>query len=390
MGIFKGNIEDLCEYDGSLSMCEIPDTYTVVGMLKIPYKCTEYIVKCSVCSNSKYYKDKLFSTVKSSLKNGNLCCSCSKKLIDTEDVILRKIADVCTDKKLTFLGFVGKYQNKSSRLNLKCDLHTKVWDVSVESFLRCHTGCMVCGWVKTGSALRKPDNHFLNTFKVSDADFKKLESDKWQVHCKKCGKTYKSTSYHLQEGKRGCRCTNSYKRNKEETAAEITSILNRLGTGLKFKSFTSEKHNTACAVSLECSECNSILNRSISSILNFSVKCDCKRRGGNISFAYISCVKDNNTPIAYKYGIETVYNHRAIAQNRVSPMLVERLITFKFTSTTQCRHAERDVKDKLGISYLSRADLPDGFTETVAPTYENFNKIVDIFKQFNGYEYYME
>lgn len=186
----------------------------------------------------------------------------------------------------------------------------------------------------------------------------------------------------MKEGKRGCDCSKQYKRSREEFISDIYDKLKSTGNHDKIVTFSDDIVKTSSKVILLCSSCNNTYNRRINTLLSRGVKCDCSVYPDQL-FGYINIVWDGEIPLAFKFGVESSYLHRTKNQNDKSPFEVTRLLTYKFETPNNCNKAESKVKETFK-NYLSRKELPDGFTETCAPTENNLNFIKSIYNEFGG------
>ena len=372
-------------YDDSLADIKIPDSYSIVGIYKEPYQAKRYIIKCSNCDSFPHLSNLLFSSGKAQLKKGHLACGCSSCFIPNEEIMFIKVTNECILRGYEFLGFSGEYSGSRTKLKLKCIKHNCTWDTtSIETFFAKH-GCYLCGRESTLTAQRYSDSKHIEDFKdagIINASFTNLGSEYWKVECHECGKQYKSSAYHLKEGKRGCSCSNQYKRSKEEFISDIYEKLESVGNYDRIISFTDEIVKTNTRVILLCSDCGNTYSRLINTLLAKGVKCDCARHSPQL-FGYINVVWDGEIPLAFKFGVESSYLQRTKNQNNKSPFEVTRLLTYKFETPNNCNKAESKVKETLK-NYLSRKELPDGFTETCAPTENNLIFIKSIYTKFGG------
>ena len=372
-------------YDDSLADIEIPDSYSIVGVYKDKYSVKNYVLECDKCRNVSYLNGRLFSSKKSMLKKGHCPCGCSDKMSLDEEADTIRIKERCRILGYSFIGFNEPYKGNKTKLLLCCLKHDRTWDTAtISNFFSGH-GCNICGIEKRALNNSLPQSHHIADFEsagIINATFVKLQNDYWMVECHECGKQYKSSTYHLKEGKRGCACSNQYKRSKEEFISDIYDKLKSVGNQDRIISFSDNIVKTLSRVVLLCSTCNNTYNRRINSLLTKGVKCDCSIYPDQ-HFGYINVVWDKEIPLAFKFGVESSYLHRVKVQNTKSPFEVTRLLTYKFETPNNCSKAESKVKETLK-NYLSRRELPDGFTETCAPTENNLNFIKSIYNEFGG------
>nr|DAY73649.1 MAG TPA: hypothetical protein [Caudoviricetes sp.] len=104
--------------------------------------------------------------------------------------------------------------------------------------------------------------------------------------------------------------------------------------------------------------------------------------GRNQRQAYINTVFDGSSPVAYKLGIARDSDMRLKGQNRLNKLQMKRATLYEFPSPQLCRGAEDTCKKVLECGIVSKQDMPDGWTETVALT--DYDKVVSIYESFGG------
>lgn len=99
-------------------------------------------------------------------------------------------------------------------------------------------------------------------------------------------------------------------------------------------------------------------------------------------YAYVNLVKDGQTHVALKFGVEKVRNTRHIQQNRRCVYDITIQFTYKFESRNKAYLAERECKQTLVCRVIPKSDMPDGWTET---TYcYNIEAIEAIYRKHGG------
>ena len=106
------------------------------------------------------------------------------------------------------------------------------------------------------------------------------------------------------------------------------------------------------------------------------------RAGKSQQYAYINSILDNNLLVALKYGIEKQKGKRVNQQNKKSLFTVESLCVYCFPTVEQCKDAERECKKLFGNGFLTKEEMPDGYTETT--TIANLEKIISIYEKWGG------
>lgn len=86
--------------------------------------------------------------------------------------------------------------------------------------------------------------------------------------------------------------------------------------------------------------------------------------------------------MAIKFGVATNSDLRIREQNYNNKVKMERIGLYRFETTKLCKAAEKACKDTLQCCVVSKSDMPDGWTETVALT--DYDKVVSIYERFGG------
>ena len=386
MPVFNKEIAKIEPFDGSLEY-SFQTNYKILGIIREPYKPKGYVFKCEDCNTVCW-------APKSTIKAGRLFCKCVKSYSPTEYEILSDIKSLCDIRKYIFNNIVGEFKGYKTKLNLTCPKHNHTWCTTTYDNFKRGVGCYYCGVESQTASRTYPDDLMVSSFNATgmfDAVFKKLYKDRWEIHCNICEHTYQASAYHLQEGKRGCKCSGQYKRSKAEFIRDINKSLRSVKSSLTYYKFVKDNPKTCVdsKVILVCEYCKELHERTINTVLARGCFCKCSRE---THYTYISYIKDPDTDIVIglKYGVESRYNSRAVQQDRKSPFKVERHITYRFENANSAYKAESALKEYFIQGYLSKKDFPDGFTETVIATCRNIDFIESIYQQYGGYEYYKE
>lgn len=162
---------------------------------------------------------------------------------------------------------------------------------------------------------------------------------------------------------------------------------------LKFKATGSYVEGTEFTVDSEnrlywivyCPECRTT-NRSHHQCLeNGSLPCECspmRQKQG-----YINMVFDGEIPVALKYGIANNALLRFKSINSTSALSLFLLGVWEYETKDDCRRAESLCKKNFKPT-ISKADMPDGYTETCKLT--DFEQIVRIYEEYGGINIYKQ
>lgn len=104
--------------------------------------------------------------------------------------------------------------------------------------------------------------------------------------------------------------------------------------------------------------------------------------GRSATMGYIHLISDDGTPLAIKFGITKSPIRRVGDQNRSSSLHFSVVNVWKFDDTESCKSAEMEIKKTIQCSYLSRTEVPDGWTETTLIS--NIDIITSIFEKHGG------
>lgn len=131
---------------------------------------------------------------------------------------------------------------------------------------------------------------------------------------------------------------------------------------------------------VECPVCREVGYSQPQHLQRGSRCCEC----GNYKqrFSYLTLIKDNELPIAIKFGISRTAGMRLKYQARETPYELESLGFWEYPDKTQCVAAERSCIQNLKCGVLSREEYGDGYTET---TYVyNIDTIIKIYEDHGG------
>lgn len=283
-----------------------------------------YFVKCSICAcDPELYGDGIFRIQKNHLMCGIKPCGCSKNPKRSEQQYITLCHRQAEKLGCSFNGWSGDYIKSQTRLSLNCKDHGEWTTTSIRHFLGSNSSCPLCGYEKCREINTKSDKEIIDKFFatgsfVDGTLFKR--SDRLNSQNKKC---------------------------------------------------FWEVYCPACQATATCSHVN---------LLRGTLPCDCGRIRQRQ--AYINLIKDDDVPIAIKFGISYKASLRLEYQTRKTHFNVEQLFVYEFDNVEDCFEAERELKSRLICGVLGKADFPDGYTET---TYlYNIDDILKTFQKFSG------
>lgn len=283
----------------------------------------KYIVKCSVCSlDSELFDEGLFETEKGSLVKGKIPCGCNRYYSPTQSQFLILCSRVAVKSKFKFLGMAEEYRGKNTKLLLLCS---------------------------SGKHLTKD---ILYSYQAVGG------------RCKECA----NDKVRLKEDEMTSRCMST------GNFAEGTTFKRYLDYSNKLPSLFWEVY---------CPDCEEVSVSRRHNLINGHRPCSCRNSYSPPSFAYIDYIMSSHLgPFAIKFGITNFPVKRLNSLVRDCTYTVQPSSLWYFEDTGLCRQAERLCRDTLERRFLSKMELPFGWTET---TYlENEEVIEQIFINFGG------
>lgn len=195
-----------------------------------------------------------------------------------------------------------------------------------------------------------------------------------------CSGVFTIRTSDLLDGKRSCRCSISYRYTEKQRLHQVNQKCEKMGFKL-LSHVGSDKHNAKnFTLTLQCDK-----GHTWQSNIDRLVYKDCccpTCAGHDQEYGYINIVKDQETPVALKFGITKVLKRRLRTQNNRNVLNMEQLDAFQFPNSQACKDAEQECKQVLNCAIVSKSDMTDGHTETVALT--DYDKVVSIYERFGG------
>lgn len=290
-----------------------------------------FIIRCTECAKDpELYGEGYFKTYKFSMtgKRITVPCGCSKAHQYTESQHSTLCERKATRLGLKFLGWKGEYSKLSTRVLLHCSLHGVWSSSSVSAFINQSNtkgNCRKCGDLAGTIKRTKETDEFVNRFSNS-------------------GKFHKDTVFN----------------------------------------FIGHRDDKTCRLwQVVCGRCQEVYKSRTSSLDEGQVLCSCSLHE-NQRFCYINVVYKHSYPVALKFGISVNPTIRVKGINNKTKLHVVLDKVFQFKQPMLAKRAEESCKTLLKPIKLTKEDLPDGWSETTC--LENYDRIVEIFKTFGGYE----
>lgn len=214
--------------------------------------------------------------------------------------------------------------------------------------------------------------------------------EKFNVICGVCNHVWQVDFNYFCNRNRGCPCCAGQKRYTDE---EYIFRINSIGEYKKFRFYskTSEdKLRQTSYVRLSCICCENIWESLLTNILSGKYSCpNCARLGFNplrISHLYLLKISRDDEIIAYKYGITNNFKRRLENLRIYNKDLQISLVgMWGYSDGLICRKHENNLSVRFS-KYLSKQDMPDGYTETINPSevYDLFMFQNNQYKEYHG------
>ena len=281
------------------------------------------------CENGHIWEPTIAGFINSNKGKEKPCPHCTGRKAFAKDIIIKQIEEVCKNENIIFVGFDGEYKGKSkSRIVLKCEVDGHQWNVSVLNFLY------------------------------------------YKSRCPKCGTRRQIDSTKIDYATRIKQIEKLCKKNNMEFVDAMGELI---GIRARIKVKCSHGHET------------------IQSLYNFVYRhsgCPkCTPRGyqkDKSGTFYIQKLTNTDGMLsAIKFGITNLTTlERMKNQSRVSKFDHEIFYELTLQDGQKILELENKIKEAMKgkTSYISKEDMPDGYTETVAPS--ELSTIMYIVKSF--------
>lgn len=195
-----------------------------------------------------------------------------------------------------------------------------------------------------------------------------------------CSGVFEGQQSSLRDGQVSCRCSSSYPWTQDQYEYRIKKKMQETTTTDDFVGFIDGFKNAKSKFTRSC-KLHGEYEASIASYLVSSTGCPlCANQ--NQQECYINFVKDNNSVVALKFGIAKDSKQRIKNQNTKSRMSIEQFATWSFPDVKSCKAAEKFIKQNLKCRFLTKQEMPDGYTETTSV--DNLETIIKIYENFGG------
>jgi hypothetical protein len=315
---------EIIEDDFTGSLFGIESQIKVLGQVAHDGSVKMYLVKCFSCAKDpELHGEGIFKSFKYSLIKGQVPCGCSVSYRKTEGhyrVLCQRTADLLG---YSFLGWATEFSDRKTKLVLECSMHG-VWSTGIiNNFLNRHVGCPKCKAVDVGKRFKICEKEFLSSL-ISKGFF------------------------------------------PEGTLLSRSDQLDKRG----HKPF----------LNIYCPDCNSWAITTLPSLKKGCRSCDCSKH--RQKEAYINFIFDGSNLLAIKFGIANNTESRLKDHVKNSVLNITNHLIYTFSSTENCKFAEKLCKQTLVCGIVDEQLFGDGYTETTFPY--NIDKIVSIYGDYGG------
>lgn len=374
---------------------------TVVGVSRIAHTAAVFSLRCSLCSEDEELWPKgSITSPKGSLVKGKVPCGCSSFTNWTECQNTLRVLRECKTRGYVFKGWYKGYKKTFTRLILENPLTGNTWNTAV-------LGRFVKGecYDPKDTSIRDEEHisEFIKAGFSKDCTFwrsPRLNSDGypcyWYYTCPVCSKddfvenkvcngVFEATTNTLKSGSKACRCnTNNYRWNSEERQYQLSKIL-REETG-KFLGWEDGSYTSAQSkFGWVCSEGHTC-KTTVGSFLKGSRCPSCSVTGYDTS-------KNGTLYLVEWYGFGKSYLKKGITNKetltRVRGQYSKGKLDYKILrEISGCGKLIQCFESKLNSKYKGsscpREWLPDGYTETVENTPENYENLMEDFDELEN------
>lgn len=332
-----------------------------------------------LCNNKHEYT--------STLANIRKKVSCKKCVVDSQRLNLNRVIEIIKQETNdVFVGFVGgEYKNSRTRLIMNCaNGHT--YQPTYTDFIHKKTRCPLCN----GGKIHDKENS-LSYINENKGDYKFLgiigewkgTKTKLKFECPN-NHIYEQSYDKFKLGRRCHKCSGTAPITKSDRLKQIEKICE--ADRLKFIGISGKWKGALTRILLTC-EHNHEWVVTIDNFVNSGRRCPlCSKHGYQAlktGTLYIQKLTNNDSFVGVKFGITNKKTHERMRnQSRVSKFEHEIFYELTLQDGQKILDLENKIKEAMKgkTSYISKEDMPDGFTETVAPS--ELSTIMYIVKSF--------
>ena len=294
------------------------------------------------------------------------------------------------EENITFKGFIGEWKGNQTKLNLTCSKGHE-FTPAINMFLRGQR-CPKCKRIKLGAlkSITKEEYYerlkpiFINENIKFNGFIGEWKGSKTRLNLT-CSQGHEFTPIinNFLQGQRCPKCAGNYAFSKKEYYERLKPIF--INENIKFNGFIGEWKGNQTKLNLTCSKGHEFTP----AIYNFQSgsRCSkCTKYGYNASkkgVLYIQRLISKNIFVGVKFGITNLTTQERMRnQSRLSKFDHEIFYELTLQDGQKILDLENKIKEAMKgkTSYISKEDMPDGWTETVAPS--ELSTIMYIVKTF--------
>ncbi|MCL6318745.1 hypothetical protein EXT67_20815 [Pectobacterium atrosepticum] len=178
-----------------------------------------------------------------------------------------------------------------------------------------------------------------------------------------CTGVFKVTPPNLKGGAIPCRCSKRFNWSEEQSEYRVKRVLEERG-----QSFVewgeNDKSPMYRGVVANCPR-HGNFETTLCRIVNQGQFCpSCS--GHSQLYGYLNFVMRDGIPIAAKFGITADLRVRLRGQNKRNRLRMKKAFSWVFEDVPACKAAEQKCKRSVPTAFLSKVEMVDGYTETIA------------------------
>ena len=330
------------------------------------------------------------------LNQNQRCARCAGVGAISKDERLSQIERICKDEGITFIDFVGQWKGNDSKIKLTCNSSGHEWEVTITNFVNHGRRCPCCKGKRVSKAQTVPMDRRIEqinsicnkesiTFLGVDGEWKGIKT-KIKLKCKHGHIWVTTMESYINLGSRCARCAGVGAISKDERLTQIHQVCD--SEGITFIDFVGQWKGKDSKIKLQCNSGHEWVCR-IHNFVYQGNRCpSCPRHGGGYKpskqgIFYIQTLYKNKSFVGVKFGITNVSTRKRLnTQSAKSKFDHEIFYELTLQDGQKILELENNIKEAMKgkTSYISKEDMPDGYTETVAPS--ELSTIMYIVKSF--------
>ena len=376
-------------YSAKLNLEFVKYGYVLVGFIDVWSGAkTKFRAKCS-------HGHVFDMRIDNFLNQNNRCPRCSGAGVVSKDERISQIERICKDEDITFIDFVGPWKGKDSKIRLKCN-NGHEWGVTIHNFVNHGRRCPGCKGERISKSQTVPMDDRMQqiklicnkeniTFLGFDDDWKGIKT-KIKLKCEHSHIWVTTIESYVNLGSRCPTCAGVRAISKDERLTQIHQICE--SEDITFIDFVGPWKGKDSKIRLKCNNGHEWVVR-IHNFVYQGNRCpSCPHHGGGYKPSkqgtlYIQMLYRNKSFIGAKFGITNVSSKKRMSTQRAKSKF-DHEIFYELTLQDGQKILELENKIKEAMkgktSYISKEDMPDGYTETVAPS--ELSTIMYIVKTF--------